>query len=440
VLTVEVAESYTGERGASPGRAGNGNDLLSSRRAARQTVAAIRCPLTMSTSTVDPHALARLGSEALRRGDAQAARQSFENALSAGGGDASTCLGLAEACQRLGDPLAALAAVDKALALEPRNLRALIWKGDHLADLGDRRAAASFYSFALRIAPPPAEMPAALRDAVARARVAVDRYAGEFEGFLLDRLARHGLTPGRSSARFRHSLDLLLGRRKVYFQQPSNYLFPELPQIQFYERERFPWLDAVEAATVEIRSELLDVMTQGNTAFEPYVQPVPGRPRRDLQGLEANPDWSAFYMWKDGEIVLDHANRCPKTLAALAEAPQVWVRNRSPSVLFSLLRAGAHIPPHSGLTNTRLICHLPLIVPPDCAFRVGNETRTPVEGRAWVFDDTIEHEAWNRSDRHRVILLFEIWRPELSEEERGFVTAMFEAIDAYSGQKPAWGI
>jgi aspartyl/asparaginyl beta-hydroxylase (cupin superfamily) len=127
-------------------------------------------------------------------------------------------------------------------------------------------------------------------------------------------------------------------------------------------------------------------------------------------------------------------------LNALAGVPLARIANRSPSILFSLLRPGARIPPHCGLVNTRLICHLPLIVPPDCAFRVGNDTRVPVEGKLWAFDDTIEHEAWNRSDRTRVILLFDIWRPELSDEERRLVTAMFEAIDAYSGQKPAWEI
>jgi aspartyl/asparaginyl beta-hydroxylase (cupin superfamily) len=79
-------------------------------------------------------------------------------------------------------------------------------------------------------------------------------------------------------------------------------------------------------------------------------------------------------------------------------------------------------------------------VPPGCALRVGNDTRVPVEGKAWVFDDTMEHEAWNRSGHARVILLFEIWRPELTEEERGLVAAMFEAIDAYSGEKPAWSV
>ena len=71
---------------------------------------------------------------------------------------------------------------------------------------------------------------------------------------------------------------------------------------------------------------------------------------------------------------------------------------------------------------------------------MGNDTRDLVEGKAWLFDDTIEHEAWHGSDRTRVILLFEIWRPELTEEERGLVSSMFEAIDAHGGARSAWGI
>jgi aspartate beta-hydroxylase len=138
--------------------------------------------------------------------------------------------------------------------------------------------------------------------------------------------------------------------------------------------------------------------------------------------------------------VPENAARCPATLNALADVPLARVKNRSPSVLFSQLRPGARIPPHTGFVNTRLICHLPLIVPRDCGFRVGNDTRVPVEGKAWVFDDTMEHEAWNRSDQTRVILLFEIWRPELTEEERRLVSAMFEAIDSHSGEKTAWEI
>jgi aspartyl/asparaginyl beta-hydroxylase (cupin superfamily) len=104
------------------------------------------------------------------------------------------------------------------------------------------------------------------------------------------------------------------------------------------------------------------------------------------------------------------------------------------------LRAGAHIPAHNGFVNTRLIGHLPLVVPGKCRFRVGNDVREWQEGRAWIFDDTINHEAWNDSDRTRVILLFEIARPELTDEENRLVAALFEGIDAYTGTRPVWEI
>jgi aspartate beta-hydroxylase len=228
----------------------------------------------------------------------------------------------------------------------------------------------------------------------------------------------------------------MLGKKQIYFQQPQTYFLPELPQIQFYDREAFPWLGKIEEATPVIRAELLEIMKE-DSAFKPYVESDPARPRKEQEGMTGNPAWSAFYLWKFGDIVAENAARCPRTMQIMRDAPLGGVKHRSPSVLFSLLRAGARIPPHSGLDNTRLICHLPLIVPTGCALRVGNDIREPVEGKAWVFDDTIQHEAWNNSGEPRVILLFETWRPELSSEERALVTTMFNAIDEYSAQKPA---
>jgi aspartate beta-hydroxylase len=385
------------------------------------------------------HSYAQAGVEALRRGDARAARESFERIVAAGQADASAYLGLAYACAGLKDHPAALAAVERALALEPRNLGALVVKADQLAATGDARAASSFYRAAVNGAPPANELPAALRDELRRAEAMCERYAAQFETFLRDRLVARGLVERRSSARFRDSLDILAGRKKVYFQEPRQYFLPGLPQIQFYERSDFPWLDKLEAATADIRAELMAIL-QEESAFKPYVEGDARLPQTEHQGMLNNPSWSAFYLWKQGELVPQNAARCPKTLSALADAPLAGVKNRSPSVMFSLLRPGARIPPHTGEVNTRLICHLPLIVPDNCSFRVGNETRRLVEGKAWVFDDTMEHEAWNGSDRTRVILLFEIWRPELTVEERGLVSAMFEAIDAYGGDRPPRGM
>jgi aspartate beta-hydroxylase len=107
-------------------------------------------------------------------------------------------------------------------------------------------------------------------------------------------------------------------------------------------------------------------------------------------------------------------------------------------VLFSLLRPGARIPPHHGFTNARLICHLPLIVPPQCALRVGNETRSWTEGEVVLFDDSIEHEAWNSSNEPRIVMIFDVWRPELSAEERDLVAAVLAAVDSFGGSRRQW--
>jgi aspartate beta-hydroxylase len=396
-------------------------------------------------SSVPPDPGARLQSAmaALREGRHAEARRLFEALATARPGDATAHLGLAYALVGERDTASAAAAVDRVLELEPRNLRALVLKGDLLQRSGDVRNATAYYQAAVRgaqaiqSAPGAQPLPADLAREVARADAACRHEAGQLESSLREKIS--SLAPGAASARFEQSLDILFGRRKIHVQEPRQFYFAELPQIQFYPRERFPWLDRVEAATSEIRDELKAVM-RDERAFAPYVQSVPGRPKPPESTMLDNPGWSAFYLWKDGALVPENAARCPQTLAALDGAPLNRLPQRSPSILFSLLKPRTHIPPHNGLVNTRLICHLPLIVPEGCRFRVGNETRRWEEGKAWVFDDSIDHEAWNDSDQTRVILLFEIWRPELSQQEQALVQALFTSLDSQSGQKPSWEI
>ena len=92
--------------------------------------------------------------------------------------------------------------------------------------------------------------------------------------------------------------------------------------------------------------------------------------------------------------------------------------------MFSILDEHSRIPPHTGSDNVRATVHLPLIVPDGCGLRVGSETRIPAAGKAWVFDDTIEHEAWNDSGEPRAVLIFDIWNPLLTEPERAAVRAI----------------
>jgi len=397
----------------------------------------------VSGAPPDPRARLQSALAALREGRHADARQLFEEVVAVGQEDATVHLGLAYAFVGLRDEASAVAAVDRALALDPRNLRALVLKGDLLHRAGDIRNSLSYYQAAVRgaqalqSAAGARPLPADLAREVARADATCRREAAQLETVLRERIA--ALAPGATSPRFEQSLDILVGRRKIHFQEPRQFFFAELPQIQFYSRAQFAWLDRVEAATDEIRDELKAVMRDAR-AFAPYVQTVPGRPKPPESAMLDNPAWSAFYLWKDGMLVAENAARCPRTLAALEGVPHNRLPQRSPSILFSLLKPHTRIPPHNGLVNTRLICHLPLIVPAGCRFRVGNETRSWEEGKAWVFDDSIDHEAWNDSDQTRVILLFEIWRPELSERERDLVQALFAALDAQSGQKPSWEI
>jgi hypothetical protein len=388
-------------------------------------------------NTAADHAAA--GADALRRGDARKARELLARASEQSPADTSVLLNLARACKALGDPGGQVAALDRLLAADPRNILGLIQRADCYAAAGDTRSASSFYVAALRAVAPAARPSPEVASELQRAQQMCERFANDYRDYLLQRLAGSGFDESRSSARFAQSLDIILGRKQIFLQRPKYYYFPGLPQIQFYDRNLFPWMDDVEAATEEIRAEVLAAM-RDPAAFAPYVAGDPNRPRKDQMGLLDNPAWSAFYLWKNGEVVSANAARCPATLRALERAPLAKVRWRSPSILYSLLQPGAHIPPHNGLVNTRLICHLPVVTPAKCTFRVGNDVRDWQHGKAWAFDDTIEHEAWNRSDQVRVILLFDIWRPELTEEERSLVVSLFEAIDAHSGKRPEWEI
>ena len=382
----------------------------------------------MQGPTQDIVRTAQAGLQALRQGDAAQARTLFERVAATGHADASVLHGLALACRALGDLRAAIDAAQRSLTFDPQSIGVLLLKADLHAEAGDPRSAASHYEAALK-APPRGPVSPQLAAELRRAAELAGKYARSYEAHLLSRLD----LAGSRSARMAESLDLMFGRKTVFLQEPSLYYFPGLPQRQFYERSEFAWAPALEAATDAIRTELAEVMRLED-AFSPYVTADPDRVLDDPHGLVNNPDWSAFYLMKGGRVMEENARRCPQTMQALARAPLTELPGRAASVMFSLLMPGARIAAHNGFVNTRLICHLPLIVPEGCALRVGNEVRAWRDRELLIFDDSIEHEAWNNSAQTRVVLLFDVWRPELTEEERGQVKALFSAIDDYGGE------
>lgn len=369
--------------------------------------------------------MAAEGAAALRRGDGTSALAIFERVSAVLPPDQTPWLMLAQCHRLLDDAAAEEAALQKLLDADIRDLPAMLFMGDLKARTGDDRAAANWYRAALNAAAQRGETLSGLAPLLDNARRYLGTTAQRFEAHLLSSLDGTGKPP-----RIAEALDLLLGRKQIYHQSPSSFYFPGLPQRQFYEREELPWLAQLEAAAPAMRDELESILAE-TSAFDPYVQTAPGRPSPNNH-LRDDPNWGALYLWKGGERQPANADRAPATMAALEGAPIPRIAQRSPMALYSLLKPGTHIKPHTGLLNTRLICHIPLIAPEGCALRVGNETREWRFGEALIFDDSIEHEAWNRGASNRYVLLFEIWRPEIGEEERTALTALFEAINDYA--------
>jgi aspartyl/asparaginyl beta-hydroxylase (cupin superfamily) len=227
-------------------------------------------------------------------------------------------------------------------------------------------------------------------------------------------------------------VERILGRRAVYHQQPAHLAYPGLPEIEFWDREAFPWLSSLEAATQDIRAEIAAILAEDADVLAPYIDYPAAAAREPWVELNRSTKWGAFHLWFDGRKVAWNAARAPKTMAALANLPQPQAPGRSPMAVFSVLQPNTRIPPHTGVSNTRLVVHLPLVVPDGCGFRVGSETRAWREGVGWVFDDTIEHEAWNESDQPRTILICDVWNPLLGESERQTIIALIAALDAFN--------
>jgi aspartate beta-hydroxylase len=199
-----------------------------------------------------------------------------------------------------------------------------------------------------------------------------------------------------------------------------------LPAAPYLDRSLFPWLEQLEASTAAIRAELMQLMPSAQGRERVFTSDE--LEHQNLAGIDTAPSWNGYYFYRHGERRDDNCGACPITAAALDALPLAHVREHGPEVLYSIFTPGTHLLPHRGVTNTRLVGHLPLVIPRDCALNVGGELHEWREGRVVVFDDTYEHEAWNRSDQVRVVMIFDIWNPYLTDVERRAVAHLVASI------------
>ena len=334
-----------------------------------------------------------------------------------------------------GDFKGALVHIDRALAIQPYDFVALLSKAAMLEKIGRMRSAVPVYRNALKIAPPRDRCPPGL---LAQIDYAIDLVRNDGEA-LRDHMRRavEDLRDTVDSAtldRFDEGLDIYAGLKVAPKQEPILLNYPRLPAIPFYDRSFFPWLEGLEAATPMIQAEMASLLETAFDEFAPYIAYPPEAPVNQWGELNHSRKWTSLFLWRDGQRQADVCARCPGTAALLEGLPMARQESFAPTAVFSALEPHTHIPPHTGSATVRLLCHLPLVLPGPARFRVGNTTRDWKIGEAWVFDDTIEHEAWNDADALRVILIFDVWNPFLAEGEKALITAMMQAQRQYMMQ------
>jgi aspartate beta-hydroxylase len=381
-----------------------------------------------------PIVLNAAGGHMMRSGDARRARELYERALAVDSSSKVLWLNLATACRSLDDKKAEGTALEKALAIEPRYVLALLQKAELMERLDMPKAAATVYRAALDCVVSGTPVPQNVAAALTHAQAVVNANSGALEAFLEQELAsvrqQHA---GADQQRYDACRDLFLRKRRAYTQEPKGFLFPYLPAIEFFRREDFPWLDTLEAATEDIAAEALAALAGDRAGFKPYVDFPPTAPIDQWAPLNHSLDWSVYNLLDDGAPIREHVEKCPKTAAVLAQLPLCDIPDYAPGAYFSVLKPRTRLPAHTGTTNTRSIVHLPLVIPEGCSFRVGSQVRAWQKGKAWVFDDTIDHEAWNDSDQVRIVLIFDIWNPLLTAAERDLVRGFTMGLGRYYG-------
>lgn len=353
-------------------------------------------------------------------GDLQRAVQLLEQASEGQPDQPQVWLKLAALRRATRQPAKALEAVNRALALAEFDFMALTMRASLLEKLNpDQAGEAWAYALAQR---PSGELPPQMVEAMARGEALRDSWIAEREAKLDtatgDLAGRADEEEAQRIARFRTNV---LRKTRPYHSEPTHFAFPGLAEREFHPRSEHPWLAELEAATDVIAEELDAVMSAERAELVPYIQYDEHEAMAQWRSLNRNPDWTAIHLVQNGKVIDANARHCPRTMALLKRFPQPDVARAGPNAMYSLLAPHTSIPPHVGVSNSRLVCHLPIVVPAGCWFRVGAETRYWERGKAFVFDDTIEHEAANPSDQLRIVFIFDVWHPDLSDVERDAV-------------------
>jgi aspartate beta-hydroxylase len=204
--------------------------------------------------------------------------------------------------------------------------------------------------------------------------------------------------------------------------QPRMAWYPDLTARPWWEAAAIPLAQDLERNAAAIGAEF--------HALPPVLFHAEAEPIRRAGG------WDVCMLYERGQKHEETCARCPVTTAVIER--NRTVRDLAGLAYFSRLAPGSRVEPHRGPTNLRLRCHVGIDVPAGCGIRVGGEARRWSEGRCIVFDDSFEHEVWNESARERIVLIVDLWHPDLSDDEVALLEGLYAFAETAGGNLAAY--
>jgi hypothetical protein len=357
--------------------------------------------------------------KAMARGDVNQAASLLELAAQRGR-DASTLLRLATVRRSVGDLPGAVQAAAAAVELAPRNFVMSLLLGSLREATGALHASERAYRVACEFAPVDLSFQPSVARQLDRARAKVDAVARWRRRLFEWKPREDGSLAPDEQRRLRQFRSNILDNLDSGPTAPPLFLVPGIRPRRYFESLDFAGIADVEAATDAMREEFLALIESPDIKV---AADASGNHEADSTSPAAG-KWSMIPLMRNGVVVEEFAARCPVTVAAAKALDQPKLGLISPNLYFSILEPGSRIPPHIGITSARAIAHFPLLVPRGCGFSVGGETRQWDVGKAMIFDDMTMHEAWNDSSAMRVVVIADLWHPELSPAVRREIEAL----------------
>lgn len=373
----------------------------------------------LSLNPDHPGALGCLGMLRLQQGNTDEAVSLLRRAVAQDPNSAEAQNGLGAALQSLGSYDEALACHDRAIALAAGSRDSLTHRARALQALGRTTEAIASYEKALAETPRDAQTQLALAsvlEASGRDEEAFVRYRNAAN--LDPRLADH-LSKALARYRQKHQAAAQAGMQRINHYIGSFLTnqadarmgtYPGLSSIPFHDKARFPGALALEQNYQAIGGEIRGL---AETEFQ-----------EESEGLKERGAWDVFLFYERGRKNEENCARCP-VITRLIESHNT-VRSQAGLIYASKLSPGTHIKSHRGPTNVRLRCHLGIAIPEgDCGLKVGGETRQWHEGQCLIFDDSVDHEAWNHTALPRIVLIIDFWHPDLTPVEVAYLEGLY---------------